>query len=184
MDDYSFTKGTIEKYDIRFGEYGDWAIFTIDNATGLLQCHSSYGDWQYAWPRHGRKTFKHFILELERDWQYLLKKVSDKVYDDDATKEKYIRIVLEQRKNRYCTKEQVRKAYDFIDELDFNSEDLVYNSIISSDEIQDLDIYDAWEIFEPVKNYSHSDMFFAKKIIPTLCDIIRKELASEVQANE
>ena len=69
MTQYTFSKGTVEKYDIRWNR-GEWAVFTIDNARGLMQCHSSYGDWGYSWPNHGRKSFKHFILELERDYTY------------------------------------------------------------------------------------------------------------------
>ena len=72
VKEYTYTKGTVEKYDIQWNR-GEWAVFTIDNTSGLMQCHSSFGDWSYAWPHHGRESFKHFILEMERDWFYHIK---------------------------------------------------------------------------------------------------------------
>ena len=172
--DYTFSKGTVEKYDIRWNR-GEWAVFTIDNATGLMQCHSSYGDWGYAWPNHGRESFKHFILELERDWEYLLGKVSNKVFDFDKTIKLWKNKILGSRKKYDYKKDEARQAYDFINDLDEGEDEHCVIRMMESSEICDLEP-DAWEVFHEVKIWSAQDMIFAKTIWPMLCDIIRKEM--------
>jgi hypothetical protein len=81
MKDYTFKKSTCERYDLRWKRSG-WAIFTIDENGGLFNCQSDYGDYCYSWPNHGRKSFKHFILELAEDTHYFLKKVAKEDYFD------------------------------------------------------------------------------------------------------
>lgn len=177
MTEYTFSKGTVEKYDIRWNR-GEWAVFTIDNASGLMQCHSSYGDWGYSWPNHGRASFKHFILELERDWEYLLGKVSDRVFDFDESVRLWKKIVLDSRKKCYCEKDEAREAYDFINDLDESEGEHCYIRMMESSVICDLEP-DAWEVFHAERNWAPQDMTFAKTIWPMLCDIIRKELKLE-----
>ena len=114
---FTFTKSKIEKYDIRWG-CGEWAIFSIDENIGMMQCLSSFGCWGYAWPNHGRKTFKLFLLEMEKDWSYLLSKTSNKVFDFDESIIYWKNDILELRRDGDCTKEQARKAFDVINRLE------------------------------------------------------------------
>ena len=175
MTEYTFSKGTVEKYDIRWSR-GEWAVFTIDNATGLMQCHSSYGDWSYAWPNHGRKSFKLFILELEKDWYYLLDKVSDEIFDFDETVKRWKKIIIDWRKQDECTKEQARKIYDFINEdLDESEGETCIRRLEESEARQDINVC-VYEEFPLEKNWSGQDIIFAKTIWPMLCDILRKEI--------
>lgn len=172
--DYTFSKGTVEKYDIRWNR-GEWAVFTIDNATGLMQCHSSYGDWGYSWPKHGRESFKQFILELERDWEYLLKKVSDPVFDFDKSVKYWKEHIIELRRDGSCTKDEAREAFDVIEGLEIDNAGYCAAVLNESSAINDANP-DFWELLDGVKCYSAQDMIFAKTIWPMLCDIIRKEM--------
>ena len=177
MKEYTFSKGTVEKYDIRWNR-GEWAVFTIDNASGLMQCHSSYGDWGYSWPNHGRKSFKHFILELERDYEYLLGKVSDRVFDFNESIKRWKKIILESRKEYYCEKDAAREAYDFIKKLDESEGEHCYIRMMENSTIRNLEP-DAWEVFYPERTWASQDIVFAKTIWHMLCDIIRKELETD-----
>ncbi|MFW9970258.1 MAG: hypothetical protein ACFFDF_08670 [Candidatus Odinarchaeota archaeon] len=78
---YEIKKSMSERYDIRFGRCG-WATITIDENGGLFNCQSDYGDYSYSWPRHGRKSFKHFLIEICKDKHYFLKKVANEDYFD------------------------------------------------------------------------------------------------------
>jgi len=181
--EYTFKKSTCERYDIRF-KY-EWAIFTIDENGGLFNCHSSFGDYSYSWPSHGRKTFKHFLIEITRDYDYLLNKVSDKSYFDfDKTITEWKGKVIEWRKELSISKDQAREAFDAINDLeDGMSADYTYSRLIESYGIKNLDICDAWEAFDCVKEYPRSAMIFATEIMPMFAEILNKELR-EGQANE
>ncbi|MBU2701132.1 hypothetical protein Ga0466249_002246 [Sporomusaceae bacterium BoRhaA] len=182
LPDYQFKKSTCERYDIRFNR-GEWAIFTIDENGGLFNCHSSYGDYAYSWPNHGRKTFKHFLIELERDYWYLLNKVSDKTYFNfDKTVAKWKKEIIEWRKECEITKQQARDAFDVINDLDEGmSADYTYTKFIESDGISDL-CPDAWEVFDCVKEYPGEAMTFAKTIMPMFADILKKEIVAGEQS--
>ena len=178
---FTFTKSKIEKYDIRWGR-GEWAIFSIDEKTGLIQCHSSFGDWSYQWPNHGRKSLKHFILELERDWQYLLGKVSDKVFDFEKSVKKWKRIILEDRRKYSIKKDEAREAYDLINDLDESQGEYCYIKMMERSAVSNLSP-DAWEVFSAVSVYPSQAITFAKTIWPMLCEIIRDEI-KEKEAGE
>lgn len=118
MEEYTFSKSTCEKYAIRWGSYG-WAVFTIDEASGLFNCQSDYGDYSHMWPNHGRKSFKHFILEITKDTSYLLKKVSKRdEFDYEETLKRWKLVIIDARRELSCNKRQARDAWDFITGLD------------------------------------------------------------------
>ena len=171
---FTFAKSKIEKYDIRWGR-GEWAIFSIDEKIGMMQCISSYGKWSYAWPNHGRKTFKHFILELERDYEYLLRKVSDPVFDFDKSIAYWKRHIIELRRDGSCTREVARNAFEVIDNLEHDDAGYCAAILNESSVIYDAD-QNFWELLGGVKEYPYDAIVFAKTIWPMLCKIIRDEL--------
>ena len=171
---FTFAKSKIEKYDIRWGA-GEWAIFSIDETTGLMQCMSSYGEWSYAWPHHGRTTFKDFLLEMERDWQYLLRKVSATVFDFDQSIKYWKNHIIDIRRAAGCTKEQARDAFDVIDDLEVDDAGYCAAVLNSSYAISAADP-DFWEVLNGVKEYPYEAMIFAQTIWPMLCEVIRGEL--------
>ena len=178
--DYTCKKSVCERYDLRFAR-GEWAIFTIDENGGLFNCHSSYGDYSYSWPNHGRKTFKHFLIEITRDYWYLLNKVSDKTYFNfDKTVAEWKKKIIEWRKELSITQEQARDAFDVINDLeDGMSADYTYMRLVESDEIRALEVADEWEVFDCVKEYPREAMFFAEKIMPMLAEVLKDEIEAE-----
>ena len=181
LPDYTFKKSTCERYDLRFNKH-EWAIFTIDENGGLFNCHSSFGDYTYSWPHHGRKTFKHFILEITRDYWYLLNKVSNETYFNfEKTVTEWKNKIVEWRKDRDISKKQVRDAIEFINGLDSGmSADYTITRLIESDVISDI-CSDSWEVFDCVKEYPGDAMVFAKTVMPMFADILKKEIAAGEQ---
>jgi hypothetical protein len=176
--DYTFKKSTCERYDIRFGSWG-WAIITIDENGGLFNCHSDYGDYNYSWPNHGRKSFKHFILELARDYHYLLGKVSKEDYFDYVKSRKsWQKAIIKARKDGDCTKEEARNAWEFIDGLDeySNSPHIIQKELYESDAIEAIAGSEPWYMFDTEMEYSPQAMAFATEIMPIFADIIRTEI--------
>lgn len=183
MEDYTFKKSTCEKYTIRWGGYG-WAVFTIDEF-GMFNCQSDYGDYNYMWPNHGRKSFKHFILELARDTSYLLKKVTKAdTFDYEKSLENWKIEIVRERRERSCTKEQARNAWEVITGLDdySGSPDILLYQIIDSDAINDI-----WDephyVFNVDRDYSPQALAFAHEVMPMFADILRKEI-EEGETNE
>lgn len=174
---FTFTKSKIEKYDIRWS-HGEWAMFSIDEKTGMMQCLSSFGNWSYAWPNHGRKTFKHFLLEMERDWEYLLRKTSNKVFDFDKSIAYWKNHIFDLRRDGDCTKEQAREAFDVIDSLETDDAGYCAAVLNESQAISEVDP-DFWELLGGIKCYSSKDIMFAKTIWPMFCEIIRSEIGEQ-----
>lgn len=78
------TKNIIEEY--RFEENNNFAEFIlkpIDN-TGTLIINSSFGTWSYYWGACGMK-FKDFLISMQYDRDYLMSKLSSKVFSLDLT---------------------------------------------------------------------------------------------------
>jgi len=57
-----------DKYFLTFDRNGasfGWALFFIDETTGAVCAMTDWGNYSYMWPRHGRKSLKHFLIELD-----------------------------------------------------------------------------------------------------------------------
>lgn len=177
VEPYTFKKSTCERYDIRWGKYG-WATITIDENGGVFNAQSDFGNYAYAWPHHGRKSFKHYIvLDLARDDSYFLGKVAKETFfDENKALDQWISEVIKARKEKECTKEQARDAYDFLNELDISlSPDLLCERLYESKELGA--IWDEpWFIFEVDLEYSPQAKAFAQRVMPMFADILRKEI--------
>lgn len=183
MEKYRFEKSTCEKYTIRW-DNGGWAIFTIDEK-GLFNCQSDYGDYQYMWPNHGRKSFKHFILELAEDSSYLLNKVSKKDYFNyEKSLKSWEAKIIELRRGNDCIKEQAREAWDFLHDLDDYSSDerLIQEKIYESEEIKAICPDEPWYTFETIMEYSLDAIYFAEKIMPMFAEILKEEIENHPES--
>jgi len=177
--DYKFKKSVCERYDIKFNNGWGWAIITIDENGGIFNCQSDYGNYAYSWPNHGRKSFKHFILELARDTHYLLKKVANEDYFDYWKQKKHWKkVIAKARKDNECTKEQARDAWEFLDRLDSyeHSPQIIQEKLYTSDEIGAIAGSEPWYMFDTEMDYSPSAKAFAKKIMPMFAEIIKQEI--------
>lgn len=178
MEEFTFTKTTCERYDLRWGKCG-WATFTIDENGGLFNCQSDYGDYNYAWPRHGRKSFKHYIIQdLVRDPDYFLGKVAKEDYFDSQKAEKAWKAkIIELRKDGECTKEQAREAWDYlVHELDDSlSLDYLQSEVYGNSAITAIS-EEPWYDFDIELSYSRQAVNFAHKVMPMFAEILKKEI--------
>jgi hypothetical protein len=76
------TRSTCERYDVRVRHRG-WAVIMLSEAGGVLSIQSDYGTWGHCWPCHGRPSFKHFLVECDRDRGYLVRKFGGSRKDFD-----------------------------------------------------------------------------------------------------
>ena len=180
MEPVSVKKSTCEKYFLRFNDpMCLWAEITIDEQ-GTFNAQSDNGNFQNIWRSHGRKSFKHFILELASDPHYFLKKVADKSYfDADATQKSWKEKILDWRQNDYLGKERTRKLWDDITELfeETSHQGDIERGRYHSDLFDDVEC--DCEDFELVMTYGPGAKHFAKAIMPEFAKIIKAELDGE-----
>ncbi len=186
LNDVKVQKSTCERYDLRWDRFG-WATFAIDEAGGIFNCQSDHGNYNHHWPHHGRKTFKHFLIELARDPQYLMEKVSEKTYFNfDANLGEWKRTVLQMRKDKELTKEQAKDVWDFLrDELgDYSrSPEIIQKEIYEHWPFNAI-INEPWYCFEVNLDYPPEAHIFAKEVMPMFADVLKKELGAEMQADK
>lgn len=182
FNEYTCKKSTCERYDIKLKDSYGWAIITIDENGGLFNSQSDYGNYSYSWPNHGRKSFKHFLLELVNDKQYFLGKVADDgYYYQEKTEESWKQEVLRARKERELTKEEARELWDEIIDFDYySSGEAIQNQCYQSEIIAKY-YCEPWYSFEVVKGFSPHAHAFANIIMPILGEIIKKEIAEFVK---
>lgn len=176
-EDYTFKKSTCERYDIRWKPYG-WATITIDENGGVFNAQSDFGAYAYSWPGHGRKSFKDFIVnDLASDPSYFLGKVAkENFFDSDLAFDKWKGEIISIRRERECTREQAREAYDFLNDLDSSlSVDLLQERIYESKELNA--IYDEpWYAFDFYLDFSPQAKAFAHIVMPMFAEILKKEI--------
>lgn len=178
--EYSFKKSTSERYDIRLKDCYGWAIITIDENGGLFNAQSDYGNYSYSWPNHGRKSFKHFLLELVRDKSYFLGKVSnERYYYQEKTEIAWKEQILEDRKEGFLNKEQARELWNEIIGFDYYTSDENIQHQCYENDIVCQYYGEPWENFEVVRGFSPQANLFAERIMPILGEIIKKELTEK-----
>lgn len=177
MEEYTFKKSTCERYDLRWKHNG-WATFTIDENGGIFSVQSDFGNYNYAWPKNGRESFKHFLIEITRSPDYVLGKISKEDYfDPDKAEKKWKAKIIELRKDRECTKEQARDAWEFlVNDLNVDgSVDYLQSEIYGNSAIAALS-EEPWYEFEIDLDYPRMAVRFVNEVMPMFADILRKEI--------
>lgn len=168
----------IQRYDIRVGY--EWATICITEG-GLFLVESSYGVYGHWWSHHGRETFKHFLVELDRDHDYVMGKLGRRTcFYADKTVVEIKRQVLEERRNQNFTKEQAREAFDIEDLIDYGtSQDLFVQAIYDHEQLKDM--YQDYDALPIRLEFDISLQMFMKEIFTAFVTSIRQEL-NEVRA--
>ena len=126
----SCSKELVEQYSF-YWNHGEWAFFTIDSKKCLFACDSSFGNYAYAgWDSHNG-TFKEFLASLRNDKWYVLGKISEKVFDLDATIEAWKNRIIEWRRNHKdyrdpVSKDEAREMWDLIKMASVSNESEFY----------------------------------------------------------
>ncbi len=185
MEIYTFKKSTCEKYTIRWGSCG-WAVFTIDEATGMFNCQSDYGYYNYTWSNHGSKSFKHSIIEIAKDSTYLLGKIATRVhFDYEKALKNWKSELIKMRRERDCDKNQARDAWDAITGLgDYSNQVQILQKELYEDErISELYGGEPWYIFTIDLDYSFQALAFANEVMPMFADLLKNEIEGKEYRN-
>ncbi|TEB15156.1 hypothetical protein Psfp_02332 [Pelotomaculum sp. FP] len=185
MEEFTFKKSSVERYDIQPKEGFGWGIFTIDENNGLFNCLSDYGNYNYAWPNHGCPSFKHFLIEITRNWDYLVRKVAPQEpsrFNFEKTIKEWKQNVLRSRWERSCTKEEARKAWEVLSDLDFSdSAEMTQRTLLESN-IPDHVL--SWDdiVDGPIFDINASVKAFATILMPMFAEVLKEELGLKLTA--
>lgn len=177
FNDCKCTKATCEKYTLRFNDGWDWAVFTIDD-TGLLQCHSSFGDYNYHWNAFG-ENFKDFLCRI--DSHYLLNKTAKMNYFDIENYQNEVKpIIIKMRRENELNEYQARELWDFImNDLDDygSSYDLVCRELYENEILNKVCCGEVfYSDFSPSQSYTPNALAFGHKVYPMFVEVLKKEL--------
>lgn len=124
------------------GLHGDWAICTVNDATGELSIQSDWGNWSHRWgtdPKHlGSPTLTAFIADRS-SCHYLADKLSPsegrqaaRMFDAEATIAEFRGMVLERRREDahrtrgrggFLDRETARHLWDELGRLNHDNAD-------------------------------------------------------------
>lgn len=149
-------------------ESSSWAIVVI-GSDGYFSSTSDYGNYAYSWFHHGKKDFREFLINADRDLDYFVNKLSPgKRYDEQATEKLIKEYIIDLRKDGSISKEFARDEWYNLNNLE-----------------------DSWEVWlettrleDPYELYAHihpmDAIMFVKKIMGEwLSPLLQKELEEE-----
>jgi len=156
-----------------------WAVFVI-GSDGYFSGVTDYGNAAFWWSAHGRKDFREFLLNVDQDWDYFMRKLFPgwEVYDGDATLKEAKEHILRARWEKRITYEQARDAWD---ELHHEFEELEHEWMFTNWVLNATsDVIDYCErskmrCTRPDYHAKH----FVTKAMARLAEVIRKELEEE-----
>ncbi|WP_137743391.1 hypothetical protein [Robertmurraya siralis] len=195
---YSLTKSTMERYDIRItNENGwrcAWAIISISN-DGVFNVQSDCGNFSYSWGSFGN-CFKSFLVDIcSKDSSYLYGKIHSRERDGKIDVEKTInnmkKRVIESRKEaglRFLGKNDLTEseARDLWDALDCvqNSHDEITADAFSSIFYYELPSKERGKVFSDewwyddilVTTPDREAKTFCEVVAPVFAEILKEEL--------
>lgn len=94
-----------------------WGVVLLDS-TGFFAAVSDYGNYAHGWWDSGKKDFREFFLQAEKDANYFLAKLSrDSEFDADTTVQLIKEYILSHRRERRLLQEEARLEWERADEL-------------------------------------------------------------------
>ena len=169
------TRSTCERYDIR-GEKGfGWAVIVIDERSGLFSVVSDYGEYGFLWGNHGRKSLKHFLVEIAADPQYLMGKLGRRNYvKQEETKKEFRRVIIEARQEMNISREQARDAWYCVEVLDFADHIELHNALESelAPVFPDCDLPIA-------RDFSPQLRCFTEKVYPVFVEELARQIEEQ-----
>lgn len=184
INKYTFKKSICEQYEIKLDKYNSMT-FTIDN-TGLFQAHGSYGTYAFKWKYYDEETFKNFIIELSKDPDYFLSRITKRnyFYAEKTEEEWKKRIIFDRRGKDFesikLTQEEARELWEIINSIDYSSADRCQSELFHHKIVWDK-YSTPWDCFETVEGYSPDAKYLAEKVMPIFADILKNELASKIK---
>ena len=167
-------KSTCEKYTIHLGGLEGWAIITLSEDDGSVGIISDFGNWAYLWNNHGRKSLKHFLIEID-DW-YAWEKFSGKEeYNHAKTIQGMKEEVKESLEDENINQEKHDKILREIDSIEYDICELVAHHINESELL--YEIWDATSFAVYDHEYSFT-AFFDRIWKPEFVKCLKQEIAN------
>jgi hypothetical protein len=169
---------TVEKYFMSFERDGcesGWACFLIDDAQGFVCAMTDWGEYQYWWPRHGRKSLKHFLVEINEG--YITDKFCGhpKHFYAEETKAKIIKDILQERRTKAIDSDAARDMYDDVVDMEDTASSDVFMFQLPTKVYEELYCND-WSSIPHIVGYTAWQQIFVRRIFPAFQNILRKEL--------
>lgn len=179
----SFVASQAESFSFFF-DRGDWAFVFIDEKSGSVAIHSSYGDWSHSWPSPGRGdcTLKEFICHGSYDYMACkFESGRPEEFDGDATQKSFTERLLKQRRGGDIEKEEARSLYDDLEVCEWNGS--VEAFYLSVDD--DLKKWMGGEWYEFV-SYCRKPRFYWLRdaLLPLIVTELRKHIAYKGSRSE
>ncbi|EME69734.1 hypothetical protein H261_11889 [Paramagnetospirillum caucaseum] len=136
---------TAEIFRVRAGH--EWALIALDDVTGMIAIESSYGSFNYIWPRqHRSQPLGEFVTTC--DFDYFMGKTRGqraREYDEDSTRRAIKDAILLARRDQCSTKAQARDAWDELENIEEGlPRDLLAHEIYTSSAILECIGHDDW----------------------------------------
>lgn len=154
-------------YSFKFGEYGAWCIFTINNATGEFLITSDWGHWSHRWHTAALKglPLHQFLLQCEPT--YIVRKLAHnnpadlaKEIDETATIAHVRKMILKDRRAEHLSAYDARLLWDAVGV--WNIEYTYYDGQMDTNLYQYL--VDPYAYIQ--HQDSHNYTFLVEKLIP------------------
>lgn len=161
------------EYTVPRNKETSWAIVTI-NEDGRLQVLSDYGDFSYWFNGIGGPV-RQFFLDLENDPRYLLLKLSPgRIFDDLLTIKTIKETILRKRLRRMMSRDAAREEWELLKR---------YASRLNDGSHVFLEWAQYTLLEDPLDFATYrrdaGATFFAHKVWPKVCDLIREQLFKE-----
>jgi hypothetical protein len=148
-----------------------WGIFLMDS-TGMFAAYTDYGNYCFKWTHHGCKDFREFIVKAYKSYDYILGKLTSKVYSGKKTVKGIKEHILEYRRNNWFDKKFARQEWDLINETEDMDSEHGFNEWYENTALDDASEFYATDWTPQAKA-------FAKKLMPRLAEVLRQELIKE-----
>ena len=178
-------KNTPERYTLWFKHSG-WAVIFLDEDGGFLSIQSDWGDYAYRWSHHGRESLKHFLIELDKNHDYLAKKLAmgnaslSRHFCLDGTIKALKKDIVRRRRSSDLTAQCARTAWSEITAIQRDASDSYVSFFEEFRSQRSLSLlYDDLSSV-PVSIGVHPMVFtFLKIVWPPFCNFLKLELLVE-----
>lgn len=169
--------------------WSDWAIFTVNDATGEFHIQSAWGDYQYRWSTDpnaiGNRTLTEFLAQ-NNDAYYVADKLhygrrhEREEFDEDATKKAVFKRIAELYRDGHIDLEEAREmVYEAKHEVDWSNEELFLDSFYNEEALK-KHIEEPYEYVETRPTFGM--VLLTERLLPFFFDYLRREVLKEQAA--
>lgn len=169
----------IWRYSLPSEKGEGWAVIHMDSKGFFATC-SDYGNYAYHWSSWGEKDFRHFVIEMTKDPDYIGNKLNhEKWYkhNDDETVKNIKQEIIRRRREERIDKDEARDHWDDLDYYERGETDF-------RGWIEKQTLFEDWcEASDCGVSKPSADIWcFCTRTLPRLAEILKAELEAELAA--